>query len=103
MTDFSIIKRPPKERKRLFQPDNLELMVCKIGSQNASLRGLPPIDRPKYTKGIFSTLQLRIEAASTNIESAMFTPINMLLWKFTVKPDIATINASTTELLIFRV
>ncbi|AES94796.1 hypothetical protein MTR_5g018450 [Medicago truncatula] len=49
-------------------------MRLRIGSQNLSLRGLPPIGRPMYIKGIFPTLQLNTFAASFNKESEIFIP-----------------------------
>jgi hypothetical protein len=53
-------------------------------------RELPPIGKPKYTKETFPTLQLNTDAASHNHESGMLTPTNILLLKFTFKPDIAS-------------
>ena len=90
--DLRRINRPPKERKRLCHPASLDFMVFTTSSQKVNLLGSPPIERPKYNKRILPTLQFNIEAASFNQESAMFTPTNILLLKFTFKPDILANN-----------
>ena len=72
-------------------------MVCITRSQNVNLRGSAPIERPKYTNDTFPTLQFEIVAASTNHDSKIFTPINILLLKLTFRPDIASNNKSLTR------
>jgi hypothetical protein len=43
MTYFKRTRRPPNERNLLFQLDNLEVIVFKIGFQKSNLQGSPPI------------------------------------------------------------
>jgi hypothetical protein len=45
--DFRRIKRPPKERKRLFHPDNIFLMRVATRYQKPRRLGSPPIGRPR--------------------------------------------------------
>ena len=66
-----------------FQLDSLELIRWSNGSQKAKRLALPPIGKPKYTKGTEPTLQLNTIAASVNQEVETLTPTNWLLEKFT--------------------
>jgi len=69
LMDFRRTKRPPKERNRLCQADNLVLIWLTTGSQNNNRRRLPPIGSPKYTNETLPTLQFNLDAASINQES----------------------------------
>lgn len=53
-TNLSKVKRPPRERKRLFHPDSLYFIVCNIESQNANRRGSPLIERPNHDSDILT-------------------------------------------------
>jgi len=60
----------------LFQFDNLEVILFKIGLQKSNFRESPPIGNPKYTNGKAPTRQFRAIAASYNQEPETFTPVS---------------------------
>ena len=72
-------------------------MVFITGSQKASFRGSPPIDKPRYKNGILPTLQFNKDAASTNQESPILMPTNKLLLKFTLRPDMSANSVNTAR------
>jgi len=82
MTEFSNIRRPPKDINLLFQVDKRPTIRSTTGFQKLSFLKSPPIGSPKYKKGVDPVLQFITIAASTNHEAVILTPVSRLLLKF---------------------
>jgi len=74
-------------------------MRSTTGFQKDSFPESPPIGSPKYTKGIVPRRQFITEAASDSQESEIFTPVNILLLKFTFNPETSSNKSSTARIV----